>query len=186
MFISSWGCLRGQVFHSWFPLFSIAIANSCSRSQAFAFCSSVLFCSASSSLPSWLEAVWMEGGGLRPCVTVHALLCFRNSCGWIWEPGGEAVRRWNLLPRVPWPQSCRYNCSFSAPTYSATGIMDASYVICAFWSHIIWRSARNYCNSTGGIKLNDMWLQFTCGLQIAPKRLKAADPQSKCVAEIVC
>lgn len=23
---------------------------------------------------------WMEGGGLCPCVTVHALLCFRNSC----------------------------------------------------------------------------------------------------------
>lgn len=90
---------------------------------------------------------WMEGGGLRPCVTVHALLCFRNSCGWIWEPGGEAVRRWNLLPRVPWPQSCRYYCSFSAPSYTATGIMNACYVTFALWPHIIWRSARNYWNS---------------------------------------
>lgn len=105
---------------------------------------------------------WMEGG-LCPCVTVHALLCFRNSCGWIWEPGGEAVRRWNLLPRVPWPQSCRYNCSFSAPCYSATGIINAGYVTCALWSHIIWRSAQNYCNSTCGIKL-DLWLKLTYGL----------------------
>lgn len=66
-------CARLRLFEAWD---FIGPASFSSRSQACALCVMLLLlCSAPSSLST------VGGGWKEACATVHALLCFRNSCG---------------------------------------------------------------------------------------------------------
>lgn len=169
-------CLSCWVVHSWFPLFSIAIATVTLAQRAElcpSFLHAVLLCFILSSL---LAGGWRKEAYVR--VSLFMPYC---ALGIHVDESGSPEERQSgdgtSFPESPHLNHVGITAAFQCLAPQRLALLML-VVFCALWSRTIWRSARNYCNSCAFN--SEIWLQI-----VFKPLSRHMDLQTECIA-LIC